>query len=881
MIAIDLETTWLEPWIDQIIEIAMVEFDEKNGKILREFSELINPWIDIPEMITHLTWITQQDVKGKELWNHTQMVIENFIGDSVILGHNVNFDISFLQAQGIDLSKNIYLDTFELANFVLLDEKSLSLETLCNSLWIELTWAHRALHDVHATIQLFQEIIKILKKLPTQKLQMIDYIANRSEKQTYHYLYTEVLKKKSRVFTEDAFLKNLLKILSKKEKKLSLFHDMDFDESVLTNFIQNSDVLEVRENQRSMIDAVGKNFKNNWKMVIEAPTGVWKTFAYLLPSIIHSIKTWEQIYVSTSTKALQDQIFYKDLHFLSENINIPFTFSKLKGKRNYIWIASFLKFIAFERILTQMESTFVLKILFWLYSTKSWELDELDYFWKEYSYIKEINADDFFTFSKDNIYAKYEFALRARRDAKNTNLVVINNSILFQDISWENSILWKVENLILDEAHTLEDIVTQALKVSCNYKDIDNHLKNIYSVLQKNKKVDVLSWSMSQRILFDIWVIFDNLHWYLNSKVMQDDQYKNILIQSDFYKLYLWDDESKQFYSEVQIQIIDMLDTLGDLDNETYMLLGREISFFEQVLKVLKVFWEKKNDSTYIKTISFTHMSQELQFWYTQLNVWNYLSTQLWDKLESCVLTSATLKIWESFDYIKKILSLNDFTEMTLQSDFDYSKQALLFMPTDIWSIKNNMQQVNMFMLEVITAVRWNVLALFTAFNSIQSVCSYVLPESKKQNINIYAQSIGWWKHKLIELFKKNADNSILIWTDTFWEWIDIPWDTLKYLIIHKVPFLVPNEPIFQARSQLFKNSFAEYSLPKAILKLKQWFGRLIRNKDDKGIVILLDDRIHTTNWWEALYDAFPEKINVKKWSSSDFIQILLDKNKT
>ena len=150
--------------------------------------------------------------------------------------------------------------------------------------------------------------------------------------------------------------------------------------------------------------------------------------------------------------------------------------------------------------------------------------------------------------------------------------------------------------------------------------------------------------------------------------------------------------------------------------------------------------------------------------------------------------------------------------------------------------------------------------------------------ELKKENIELLAQNIWWWKQKIINYFKKHSSHSIMLWTDSFWEWIDIPGDDLKYLIIHKFPFWVPTDPIFKARSSLYKDSFQDYSIPKAIIKTKQWFWRLIRTKNDKWIFILLDDRIINTSWWEKLKSSFPKDVNFKISNSNTFLELLKNK---
>jgi Rad3-related DNA helicase len=243
--------------------------------------------------------------------------------------------------------------------------------------------------------------------------------------------------------------------------------------------------------------------------------------------------------------------------------------------------------------------------------------------------------------------------------------------------------------------------------------------------------------------------------------------------------------------------------------------------------------------------------------------------------LDSCVLTSATLKIWDSFDYIKNILHLDSFEFFSLKSDFDYSKQALLFIPNDLWDIRTNLDVLKEFLLKFFLIVKWKTLVLTTAFTTIKELYIHTNKDLKSQDISLFAQGFWGSKHKLLEFFKQDSKKSILIWTDTFWEWIDIAWEDLSYLIIHKFPFIVPNDPIFMARSSLFKDAFRDYSIPKTIIKLKQWFWRLIRTKEDLGVAILLDNRIITTNWWEIFFEAFPKDINIKIWSSDNFLKIM------
>ena len=879
IIALDLETTWLDREVDRILEIWLVKFDEKTFEIVEQKSFLVNPEVEIPELISNITNIWENDIKNAPLWKDLIEEIESFIWDFPVLWHNIQFDTGFLRANWVELKNNIELDTFEFANFLLTDEKSLSLEYLSESLNLELEWAHRALNDVLATIKLFKYLVDKMNNMSTKEKVFFDYIANISQEKNFKFVYNEILWNKSNLITPTDFIKEFLKTFPSKDKNLTRKIDSEINITEIEDFIKNNKELELRENQAKMSKYIENSFEKEEKIVIEAPTWVWKTFAYLLPSIIHSVKTWEQVYISTSTKVLQDQIFFKDIYFLKKKLNIDFSYCKLKWKSNYISTSSFINFFNDRWQLDRNEATFVLKILFWLTKTKNWELDELDYFGREFWFINEINSNDFFTFSKENPYSNYEFALKARKNAKKANIVIINNNILFQDIDWDNSILWKVENLVLDEVHTLEDIVTNSLKKWFNLREFEKNLVNLEKILRKNK---FSIWWLKQKtdnLMFEMWIIFDTFQLYLNKKLNNNDKYQNLLIEDDFYNDNIDTVDKKELSNIFLLKITDYIDQFSIAPDNVYSAIWRELRFLEDVMKIIKILLDKKENNKYIKLVSYNEKKGGIILEYTRLNVWEYLKSKLWSKLNTCVLTSATLKIEDNFDYISKMLDLEDFSFKSLESDFDYNKQALLFIPDNLWSIKNNLSFVIEFLKDLFLVARWNILVLFTAFYAIKETYSRLFPVLKKEKINLYAQSIGWGKHKLIEAFKSNADNSILVWTDTFWEWIDIPGGNLKYLVIHKVPFMVPTDPIFKARSVLFKNAFMEYWVPKSILKLKQGFWRLIRTKTDTWIVIFLDDRIYSTSWWNIFYSAFPKGIKIRKSSGEELINILKKKN--
>ncbi len=873
-VVLDLETTGLDPKKDKIIEVALVKFNSENYEIIEEYSTLIDPEIPIPSLNSSITWIYDADVRNAPKWKDVLHTVSEFIWEYPLIWHNVAFDIGFLEEKWVSADDHMIFDTFVLANFLILWEKSLSLEYLCKLLKIELSWAHRALNDTKATLLLFQALIEKLEKLPKYKKQLLSYIFAKSDDEWMRYLWDVYFGDIEKLKDEEEFLKVAEKFLPKHKKQLKIHTSENKGDFDFWKIIDAKKENEKRENQEKMAGLVYETLTDQKFSIIEAPTWVWKTFAYIIPSIFHSLQTWEQVFVSTSTKALQDQIFYKDLKNLQEEYGIDFSYSKLKGKRNYIWVSSFFSFIDQDTSYAISKTSFIAKIFLWLSVTANGELDELEYYGQEFSFLYEINADDMHTFSTENEYIDNEFAVYARRQAKKTNVVIINNNILFQDLDREGSILSKVENLIVDEAHNFEDVLTQSLQKSFSLDELEkSFLKLEKKLLTEEVRLPILSLTR-EKIIFELSTIFDIYWLFLRRKVHQDSKYKTHLITKDFFSNEWQSIVENSILQKVQILFMEYLDVLQWIDDKVYNKVTRESSYIEMCLDILWKCLLEKADEKYICFLNETPY-RWLCLEYTLLHPWEYLKQNLWWKLSSCVLTSATLKSWDDYSYIEKMLSLDNFSWHTLETDFNYKEQALLFTPSDLWSIKNNMPSVLAFLYKFMLLVKWNTLFLCTSFFVIKSVFEWIEQDLKKEWINVYAQSIGGWKKKLIDFYEENSNNSLLVWTNTFWEWVDIWGDSLQYLIIHKIPFMVPSDPIFQARSSLFQDSFSDYALPKAILKLKQWFGRLIRTKNDTWIVIFLDDRIHSTGWWNVVYNAFPGDMKKKTWTTDDFLELL------
>ncbi|RKW24842.1 DEAD/DEAH box helicase [Candidatus Gracilibacteria bacterium] len=867
IICFDLETTGTNPKTDKIIEIAMIKLREDNFEIIDSYNSFINPEIPIPTVISSITNIFDEDVSLAPKIEEIRQEILDFIGNNILLGHNVDFDINFLVENGINVERNLKIDTFFIANFLNFRNESLNLEMLCKHYKIEISGFHRAINDTKATAELFAKMLNEFNGYSSEKISLIKYIFDLSSdlnvKIMGRFLGLDNLQNLSFGDFETIILKKVG--VFKIPEILNEFKQTDLDKIDILDYFKDLGNLEKRDNQFKMAEKVFESLDKNKKIVIEAPTGLGKSFAYLIPSIIYAKNIGEKVYVSTNTKTLQDQLFEKDLKFLKAKLGQDFFYTKLKGKSNYLSLKGFFDYILLGD-LEYKDVSFFSKISLWLLETDFGELDELSFFPQEY-YLKNELTSDRFNFEKaKNIYLDYEFLEKARKSIDFSDLVIINHSLLFSDLENENSILGSLQNIIIDEAHNIEDNITEVLKRRYNFKNFVEVLAKIEKILTI-KDVNKLEFLVKKDNIFSkLDLVEDFGNTYIARKTLADQAYKTVLIGKDFYEEFDFSDLLKK----INLEIIGISDFLKTQENYDF---SREILYFENVLDVLNVIFKSDNSDSKIKILNFSE-NYGLYFEYTVLSPGDYLKNNFWDKISTCVLTSATLSINNSFDYLKNILNLEGFDFLKFYSDFDYKSQSTLFIPTDLGNIKNSSQSISNFLKEFYEIVGGNTLTLFTSFASIKSIYVENSINLKKMGINLLAQSIGGSKTKILNQFLEKPNESIILGTDSFWEGVDITGGKLKYLIIYKLPFQVPTDPIFQARSKAFKDPFLEYSIPKAIIKLKQGFGRLIRSKNDKGIVILLDDRINTS-WGNAFYNAFPEDINIKKGSSKQFLEII------
>lgn len=866
-VSLDLETTWVNHASDKIIEYAFIKFDAHTFEEVDVLTGFVNPGIEIPDTIQQLTGISDADVRDAWIFLDIMPEIQEFINWYPLVWHNISFDVNFLKSSWVDVQNNPVIDTFLLANYLSIWVPSLSLWSLCTYYNISLDSAHRALDDTRACLHIFKKLIWLLQTQSRSHGEVLSYIYSKSMQVWDSLLYNIYMK--PHISTERPSLDSLK---SSHLNHLTVTQSYDYRDDNMTNEIQNTyhylenfPCFEYRESQEMMSDIVDKMFTSDAKVAVEAPTWTWKTFSYLVSALRYAKTHNVQVWISTSTKVLQKQIYEKDLSFLKEHLPFHFTYTKLMWRKNYFSLREFYKYLALYDTFSQSEWSFFLKLYFWSISSELWEFQELDFFGEEFTHLRYLN-----TFSWDALSSLWElrgeFYLQARKNAETADIVLTNSSVVIQDIQGNNSIFWEIDSMIFDEAHTLEDVVTQACMKKLSSKYLEVLFGTLHRKLQKSQTYVNIP---SDEILYKISEILSDCAQIASREVYYNPRYKKYLFKKhDIHNSsYL-----KNTAHTLLVQLKLCEDLLTQLEKKYYFTY--EILELAAIQKIIWDFFIAPDFEIYIYMCDIQE-SGEVEISYTILHTWDYLSQYIWQQKRHVLLTSATLFNYTNTHFSDSLLGIKCFEKHILPQVFDYKKQVKVFIPKP-WGVMDYERYMQHdFLYKLFIKIWWKWLMLCTSYKTLKELYIDLSPKLHTSGVSLIIQGFSGWKNKHIDTFLHNYQNSILVGTDSFWQWIDFPWDILEYLIIQKLPFSPPSDPIFKARAWLFSHWFYDYAIPKASIKLRQWFWRLIRSKNDSGSIVLMDTRIMTEKWWKLFLDSLPRDIHIFYHTSDKIIEMI------
>jgi len=580
---------------------------------------------------------------------------------------------------------------------------------------------------------------------------------------------------------------------------------------------------EHRPQQVAMAEAVIACLTEKQRLLVEAGTGVGKSFAYLIPAILSNEKT----IVSTASIALQDQLIDKDLTFLQKALPRKFSFAMLKGKNNYLCRKR-------EREFSELTESFM-KFREWASETGTGDRDELDFipdFWSRVcGDSNDCNVNQCPFYSECFYYTHYKSLYKK-------DIIVVNHHLLIYDLLSSFKVLPFHSQLIIDEAHQLENVISHVCGSTLNHS----------LVLWLLHRLRGLKIEVNQ--LFEPVERFFKTRPFGASPGMTNAQSPPSIPEAVIEELKKL---NKQLAPDKVLQRLNLYKDSAESDElhdraETTMIYVRSLEL------IIDDFIARENkDKVY-----FMAESKKLLELKSSLVECRKPFSDLVNGYENVIMTSATLTTTGNFSFIKERLGITDTKEMIIGSPFDYKKQALLYLekklPSPVKANNERFQQEGLQVIEgLVNASKGRALVLFTSYSHLRFA---------EKNIEMkypFKSQGDMPPSRLIEWFK-DTPNSVLLATATFWQGIDIKGEELSLVIIVKMPFGSPGDPVYDERCRrLGERWFSDLALPSAILQLRQGFGRLIRSTDDYGVAAILDTRLVNSSYGRSIISSLPE----------------------
>ena len=909
-VSFDLETTGLDPAVDFVIEFGAVKVVD--GVPVAKYQQFIKPPVRIPPFIQKLTGITDDMVADSPTFEEVVDDLYDFLGDHPLVAHNIYFDHNFLNVKrelidGYPL-KNELIDTLSLVRTMRYDMINHKLGTAAEFYGLSKEGAHRADYDADLVADLLLIMISEMKRLPQDVLKVLVDVTHGTK------LPNEALYRNMLDWTASGRALEELEEYPRIPipQKPNIRHSSveggypDMDQIFSQNGLLSSKLgdYERRETQVSLAYDIQTAMRNDEFLMAEAGTGVGKSLAYTIPAVLtrHEFKEDEPLFISCNTKNLQDQLFHKEIPFIQEQLGLPVRALLLKGRNNYICKTKWQRAIRdIGWRFSTREKEALQTLVVWAHETPTGDIDEHNGFHTVGSALvwSKVNSEP--GFCTTNVCAHNDFCYlgKLRQESAKADIVVVNHSLLLADAAADHAILPHYHRLIVDEAHLLEKTAYQFFAAEFSYTTLrmqmdqlfysgrtksgmSIELRHLMVLVDEKRKSGLVS--QLDRLETDIAELDKILlAFFTEFKGIRQRELERATFT--YKELYTLETDLFAPVRGIWYSVITSLTALSNLVREIEKSLNEleddrlpgltEISsrfhswrdIMVQTLAVMDkqaaadnpelIYWFEIMPKSAVVAVKFVQVP---------LEIGKQMQARIYEELSSAVFTSGTLSIDGSFNYLKHRLGLRGhdrLTEKTYPSPFFYEDQARIFVPTFMGpQYAENYTIEVLFLLEKI----WEshpvgTMILFTSYTMLLNWQEELEDRIKGSGRKLLVQSSRVSRMDLINQFRKYPD-SILLATDSFWQGVDIKGEALQLLVIAKLPFLVPSDPIVKANSDALKaageNDFMGYSVPEAAIKYKQGVGRLIRSTSDFGAILSLDDRIFTKRYGEYFRNSTP-----------------------
>ncbi|WP_339068865.1 ATP-dependent DNA helicase [Fusobacterium animalis] len=678
---------------------------------------------------------------------------------------------------------------------------------------------------------------------------------------------------------------------------------------------------EYREEQEEMAQYIQDAINEDRKIIVEAGTGTGKTLAYLIPSIKWAVTNKKKVIIATNTINLQEQLLLKDIPLAKSIIKDEFSYVLVKGRNNYVCKRLFNELVLGKSIDIEtfsMEAREQIEyILKWGNKTKTGDKAELPF--EVYPDVWElVQSTTELCLGKKCPYRKECFYMKTRMEKMEADILISNHHVFFADLNVraetdfdsEYLILPRYDMVIFDEAHNVESVARSYFSVEVSKISFTRLLNRIYQKKNKRKKeksalirvedtVDEKNLEDSEQYIYLLNTLKEEISILQNIGDEYFDEIRKIYetnTEAPIKKSLNNFEMTKSRFLEnlrekkdiFQSKLADFLNLMMSFNNviDGEKDKNPEVINFNNHLKMFKAyidsfkFINSFEDDNYIYWLDINSKRTNVILTATPLNIAQKLSTVLFDNLDRLVFASATIVVNGNFDYFKKSLGLDeeDCIEAIIKSPFDYDEQMSVYIPSDIQDSENInafVSDASKFILNILLKTNGKAFILFTSYTMLNQIYYSISKKLKDKGFEVFLHG-DKPRSQIIKEFKE-AENPILFGTTSFWEGVDVQGENLSNVIITKLPFLVPTDPVVSAISKKIEedggNSFMDFQLPEAIIKFKQGVGRLIRKKTDSGNIFILDNRILKKRYGSLFINALPSQKNIKILEKDDIIE--------